>query len=210
MDITIMDKVKNVNRGAARKASTRQKLLTAGRQLLTAGLENVTIKHITEQADVGLGSFYNHFKSKTDVLIAIADDYLINYNNELNNLILGIEDPAEISSISYRYTVLQATDKQTFRIFQQLPRRYLLDRIMQRAIAEVETGIASGRFDIKNPKLTLLFASSALLGVMDYLAHGKLTRTEAEQTTVYHLLLHGLSEKEATALVAKPLPKPMR
>ncbi|MFT5134308.1 MAG: AcrR family transcriptional regulator, partial [Gammaproteobacteria bacterium] len=87
MDITTMDKVKNVNRGAARKASTRQKLLSAGRELLIDGLDNVTIKHITEQADVGLGSFYNHFKSKTDVLIAIADDYLITYNEELNRLI---------------------------------------------------------------------------------------------------------------------------
>jgi AcrR family transcriptional regulator len=207
MDITTMDKVKDVNRGAARKARTREKLLSAGRQLLTGGLDNVTIKHITEQADVGLGSFYNHFKSKPDVLIAIADDYLITYNEELNRLIAGIEDQAEIACVSYRYTVLQARDKQIFSIFQQLPRRYLLDRIVQRAIAEVEVGIEAGRFDIENPKLTLLFASSALLGVMDYLAHGKLTKEEAEQTAVYHLRLHGVSEKEAKALVAKPLPK---
>mgnify|MGYP003635993511 CR=1 FL=1 len=51
---------------------TRQKLVEAmGRIMATQDPAAITIAEITEEADVGFGSFYNHFSSKEDILDTI-------------------------------------------------------------------------------------------------------------------------------------------
>ncbi len=44
-----------------RKAQTRAALISAAQGFIAAGNLNVPIGEITQAADVGLGSFYNHF-----------------------------------------------------------------------------------------------------------------------------------------------------
>jgi len=52
-----------------RKAQTRQKLVDAARAMLADNrAPRASIQDITEAADVGFGSFYNHFTSKDDLL----------------------------------------------------------------------------------------------------------------------------------------------
>ena len=47
-----------------RKARTRSALIAAAREMLASrDPAEVTIQEITEAADVGFGSFYNHFDS---------------------------------------------------------------------------------------------------------------------------------------------------
>lgn len=49
-------------RGTRRKQETRARLLHAALLLLSEkNIERVAINEITEAADVGFGSFYNHF-----------------------------------------------------------------------------------------------------------------------------------------------------
>ncbi len=53
------------NRLDRRKARTRQALIDAAVQLIAEGRgERASIQEITEAADIGFGSFYNHFASK--------------------------------------------------------------------------------------------------------------------------------------------------
>ena len=48
-----------------RKARTRQALIDAAVRLIAEGRgERASIAEITEEADIGFGSFYNHFDSK--------------------------------------------------------------------------------------------------------------------------------------------------
>ena len=55
-----------------RKARTRQALIGAAVQLIAQGRgERASIQEITDAADIGFGSFYNHFDSK-DELFATA------------------------------------------------------------------------------------------------------------------------------------------
>jgi AcrR family transcriptional regulator len=48
----------------------------AGRRTLFArqGVENTRINEITEEADVGFGSFYNHFDSKEAIVEAVVEE----------------------------------------------------------------------------------------------------------------------------------------
>ena len=51
-------------RAERKRRETRQKLIEAAEELMSEGpIDDVQIKHITELADVGHGTFYLHFKS---------------------------------------------------------------------------------------------------------------------------------------------------
>lgn len=203
----MIEKKSTLDRGGRRKAKTRAKLLQASKKLLSVrGLDKVSIKDITDEADVGLGTFYSHFDSKNKLLRAIADDYLKRYNLELDKIIEGLSDPAEIVCVSYKFTLAQALDKFAFSILQQLPGDYLRNRISERASADIEIGMKTGRLKTDNINAFMSFASSMLLGVMDHYARDILSQEDAEHTAVYYMRLLGVDEDEAIALVAKPMP----
>jgi AcrR family transcriptional regulator len=63
------------NRSTRQKQKTRARLIQAAMSVMAVkGADAATINDITEAADVGFGSFYNHFASKEDILEAIAAD----------------------------------------------------------------------------------------------------------------------------------------
>ncbi len=56
---------------------TRERILSATRRLLgEVGVEDVTLKAITDQAAVGAGSFYNLFGSKEEVVLEVIREAL--------------------------------------------------------------------------------------------------------------------------------------
>lgn len=57
---------------------TRARILQATRELLgEVGLENVTLKEITERAGVGAGSFYNLFDAKEDAVLEVLREAIV-------------------------------------------------------------------------------------------------------------------------------------
>ena len=58
-----------------RRARTRQALLDAGVVVIAdRGIDRLTIASITDEADVALGSFYNHFENRDDFLSQLSND----------------------------------------------------------------------------------------------------------------------------------------
>jgi len=56
-----------------KKVQARQKiLLAAAQQFESQGFANTTIADITQEARLGVGTFYNYFHSKEDVLLTLA------------------------------------------------------------------------------------------------------------------------------------------
>ena len=61
-------------RGARRRLETRARLVRAARDLMARkGVGATSIQEITDAADVGFGSFYNHFDSKETIAAAVMD-----------------------------------------------------------------------------------------------------------------------------------------
>ena len=72
-----MSEIDAVSRLDRRKARTRSALVTAARELLTSrDPAGVSIQEITEAADVGFGSFYNHFESKQELFDVAVDEVI--------------------------------------------------------------------------------------------------------------------------------------
>ncbi|BFM14858.1 TetR/AcrR family transcriptional regulator [Maricurvus nonylphenolicus] len=203
-----MTDVVKVDRGARRKARTRKKLLEAAGELtLEKDLEDISIVDITEAADVGLGTFYNHFDSKQELLKALSDDYLLAHVAELDKLIEGITDPAEIFLVSYRYTVQCVSDQKGWHIMRQMPHSYVRDRLEARSMADSMRGVESGRFNIPHPESLGKFFNCSVVGIMWGVADKDVTLEQAESYGVYFLRLLGIDDVEIKRLMALDLPR---
>src|ERR1700693_1788227 len=85
------------DRHLRRRKQTRRKLLAAARALFARqGVDNTRINEITEEADVGFGSFYNHFDSKEAIVDAVMGETLAAQGAALASVTADIEDPAEV------------------------------------------------------------------------------------------------------------------
>jgi AcrR family transcriptional regulator len=76
---------------AVRRASavaTRARLLEAGRRAFARkGLAGANlIRDILEPADVAVGSFYHQFRNKTELLVAILEDYAAHFRARLHEV----------------------------------------------------------------------------------------------------------------------------
>src|SRR6478736_944334 len=116
-----------VNRLDRRKARTRAALVASARELLASrDPSGVSIQEITDMADVGFGSFYNHFESKGDVFDAALEEVLEEHGAMFDALTADIDDPAEVYATSVRLTVRMAnTHPQIAKIMQRTGMKYL-------------------------------------------------------------------------------------
>ena len=91
----------NESRGSRRKRQTREKLLQAAMELMAErGMDGVAINEITERADVGFGTFYNHFPSKDAIYAALISQVFEDFADDIDARTQGMTDPAEILAFS--------------------------------------------------------------------------------------------------------------
>lgn len=74
----------SANRAQKRALRTRKRLLEASLRLFCEkGVDATTIEEITEQADLGKGTFYRHFANKDEVMIALLEDAIDRLNERM-------------------------------------------------------------------------------------------------------------------------------
>ena len=79
-----------------RKARTRASLVRAAQGFIAAGRTNVPIQEITQAADVGMGSFYNHFETKEELFDAAVEDALDAFGAAMDQLTAQIRQLARV------------------------------------------------------------------------------------------------------------------
>src|SRR6478609_5632935 len=95
-----------VSRAERRKARTRQMLIDAARGMLAAGTATqASIQEITDAADLGFGSFYNHFSTKTELFEAAVADVLEELGELFDRLSVDVQDAATAFAQSVRLTL---------------------------------------------------------------------------------------------------------
>ncbi len=155
-------------RGARRKRETRRKLLDAAFRLMAEhGMDAVAINQITEAADVGLGSFYNHFESKEAIYDAVMDSLFEEFGDALDSLVADIEDPAEVIAVSVRHTILRARREPLwgrFLLQEGLSPRALSRGLGVRLMRDLQIGLSKKRFVVQDPLVTLITVGSSVLG----------------------------------------------
>lgn len=194
-----------------RKERTRNALLGAARQFLSEGRTSVSIQEITDAADVGFGSFYNHFESKEALFEAAVDDVLKAYAVMRDELVAGYDDPAEIFAVSFRMTGrLQRQVPELVRVLLHEGMGVLThdEGLAPRARRDITAAAEAGRFDVPNPELALMAAGGALLGLLQLLEHQPDADAVAlsDEMTQQVLRMFGMTKRDAARLCARPLP----
>lgn len=85
-----------------RRLRTRAALLQAAQSLIAEGSPNAPIQDVTERADVGIGTFYNHFDSREELMAAAVDDAVVAVADALDALGDSTEDPLGFFTTSFR------------------------------------------------------------------------------------------------------------
>jgi AcrR family transcriptional regulator len=186
-------------------------LIRAAQAFLAAGKVNVPVLEITQAADVGMGSFYNHFSTKEDLFEAAVADVLDAHGALMDQVTENLTDPAEKFARSYRLTA---------RLFRRHPQESqvilagglkLLSSergLAPRARRDITEAVAAGRFRVADPVLALATAGGALLGLCQLLLSdpSRDDAVAADQLTADMLRLLGLPADEAHEICSRPLP----
>lgn len=100
-----MTTIPTEGRNARRKERTRAALVRAAEELLVSGRANdASVKEITELADVGFGSFFNYFGSKTELFDSALNEAAQRYGEWLDSRLDGVIDPLTRLALSIRLT----------------------------------------------------------------------------------------------------------
>ncbi|MFC9926424.1 TetR/AcrR family transcriptional regulator [Streptomyces sp. NPDC127190] len=200
------------NRFERRRAETRGALVRAARQILAeSGDTTASIQAIAERADVGFGSFYNHFDSKAELFETAVVDALEEFGQAFDERLTGIDDPAEHVAAGFRLSARMAGSHPEL---MQVVRRRGLGHIhsdnglTRRALRDLQVGIASGRFTTSDPVVALTALGGTLLSLVELrFTHPEADGDEAAVNLAEMVLrMLGLPADEAHEVARRPLP----
>jgi len=195
--------------GAVRRERTRRALTDAATTLIAEkGVAGLRIQEITQRADVALGSFYNHFATKEELVEAVVASTIEVRAAAIVEQMAALSDPAEIVSFACRRVVRLAVEEPGLAwLFVNLDRAdALFETIVHRsALTALEAGIASKRFEVADADFALITIIGAALAVMRAILDG---RCEPDVDSLFAesvLRAVGLSGSEARAVATTTL-----
>ena len=190
-------------RGARRKRETHEKLLRAAFRLFgERGVDGVAINEITEAADVGFGSFYNHFASKEAIYVAVVDAVFGEFGDTLERSTSELEDPAEVIAVCVRQTIRRAHAEPLWGRF--FLREGFTSSAMSRALGarllrDIRRGIEARRFDPADPMMAWMLAGGCVMATVA--ADGVVTEVGAAQARRLGLDTKNLASRAASAVL---------
>ena len=198
------------DRRARRREQTREKLVRAARVLFARkGIDNTRINEITEEADVGFGSFYNHFDSKEAIVEAVLAEAVSAQAAAVDRLTKDLEDPAEVVSVAHRYFVQRAStdpDWAWLLIRLESSHEVALAAMTPFAQRDLRRAVKAGRFQVTSGSVALAASGGALLSVMRAVLDGQAPRNADVVHAEGVLRLFGLPAAEAAEVARRPLP----
>lgn len=200
-----------LGRGARRRQETRARLLHAAREVMgRKGVGATSIQEITETADVGFGSFYNHFPSKEAIADALMEEAIEDFGAAADHIAERVDDAAEVLAASIRHAILRAgTDEAWgwFLVRTALTRTDGFKRgLGRRFTRDIQIGIDARRFTVADPIASTIAAAGVVLSFIASRLHGAIGKDAPERAATMVLTLLGLSEREAKQIAQRPLP----
>lgn len=192
-----------------RRDRTRQRLTAAATGLIAEkGVAGLRIQEITERAGVALGTFYNHFATKQELVEAVIASTIQVQTEAIVAEMASLSDPAEVVSFACRQVVrIAVAEPDVAWLFVNLDRAdALFETLVHRsALVALEAGIASGRFDLSNADFTLVTLVGGALAVMRAILDGRCGPDVDSLFAESVLRSVGLDPAEAARIARAPL-----
>ncbi|MGX1812168.1 TetR/AcrR family transcriptional regulator [Nocardia sp. NPDC055321] len=195
-----------------RRERTRNALLAAARGFLSESRSSVSIQEITDAADVGFGSFYNHFDSKEQLFDEAVRSALLVYSEMRDQIVAPYEDPAEVFAVSFRMTGrLQRRIPEMVKVVLNSGMSVMLrdEGLAPRARRDIRAAQEAGRFEPMDLELAVMSAGGALLGLLQLLdADPDADADTLSDEMAYRMLrMFGMNKRSAEKVSTGPLPE---
>jgi AcrR family transcriptional regulator len=131
--------------------------------------DRATIREITDAADVGFGTFYNHFASKAELFRAATEEVLERWGRTSDTESAGLEDPAEVFAVSLRLSEGLAWTHPEIAGFVTGRGLDLLGApsgLGPRALRDIRAAQAADRFTVADAEVALSAVAGGLLGLL--------------------------------------------
>jgi AcrR family transcriptional regulator len=144
-----------------RAARTKAALMAAGRRLFSRRpIDAITVDDIVQAAGVGKGSFYNHFTDREALARAIAAQIRASIESAVGRANAGVDDPARRLAravcIYWRYA-LDEPEQAGVLVHIHSGHTSLTAPLNRGLVEDLETGLASGRFDVATVESAVLY-----------------------------------------------------
>ena len=195
-----------------RKARTREALIDAAVRLIGEGRgDRASIQEITEAADIGFGSFYNHFDSKEQLFQTASEGVLERWGQMIDRASAGISDQAERFAMGMRISGRLGWTHPDVAGFLTGAGLDILDipvGLAPRALRDIQAGQDAGRFTVPDAEIALSAVAGGLLGLLRQCQRKpeRVSEASVDQLAEAMLRLLGVPASEAARLVALPLP----
>jgi AcrR family transcriptional regulator len=200
-------------RSDRRRARTHQALVDAAIRVIAEGrADRTTIQELTDAADIGFGTFYNHFDSKDELLRAASAEVLEQWGRVIDTACAGTHDPAEVFAISLRMSGRLAWTHPTVARFITGAGLDLLDSpsgLGARALRDIKAAESAGRFTGPSAEIALSAVAGGLIGLLrlQQRAPEQVDVASVDALTEAVLRLLGIDAADAHALAWTPLPR---
>jgi AcrR family transcriptional regulator len=176
--------------------------------IASKGVDATTIQEITDEADVGFGTFYNHFESKEAVLDDVVAALIDDFGASVDALTADIEDPAvAVATVVKNFDRLVDVDP----VLSGLAVRVGLRRPeVGNAVAgwlreHLERGIECGRFDIPDTRAALVALGGTIYLSMQLRLAGRLDEEVEQHLVELTVRMLGVEIEEARRIAGSPL-----
>ena len=192
-----------------RAARTRAALVAAGRRLSSERpIEAVAIDDIVSAAEVGKGSFYNHFTDREALARAISAEIRALIEQRVDEANASETDPAmRIARAMCTFVRFALDDPERGRIIARAQPGFASPsaRLNRGVVADIEKGMRTNRLSVETLEAGTLFVvavTHALLGrVLEKRKRG-LAGHLAQDACALTLQGHGIREREAREIAA--------
>jgi len=203
------------NRMTRQRQRTRDRLVNAAMAVISRkGVDSTTIQEITETADLGFGSFYNHFSSKDDIVKEAINELYERIGRQIDMAISAIADPLEAMTMGIRLFVAMTSDRKE--IGQFLIRVCMVPEFKEiglfpRLFRDVRSAQLTGRIKVVDQEAAYHALGGAMIFLCQAMHEANSGIGEAhDRIAAMALRILGVSEGEVAHLIAMPCPKDLQ
>jgi len=194
-----------------KRERTRRDLLDAAVRVFAArGPGAAPIHAIAAEAGVANGTFYNHFRSRDELLEAVASHLADRLSTAVVASFGQREDPAEFVAIGIRVFVgwARVDPSWAWALLRLLGREEGVgSRLRENVTADLQAGIDAGRFQVES----MAVAQDAVIGIaamgIQAILDGRAAPDHEAGVAAAALRALGVPPADAGAIVCRPLPE---
>jgi AcrR family transcriptional regulator len=193
-----------------KKRRNREALILAAYGLVAEkGIDATTMQDITERADVGLGTAYNYFGSKDELVTAAIEQGMDRLARRIEMVTDTFDDPAQVYAYGWRTVMETATTDRRWRWLMQRS-EVTADAIFRcfgpYAMRDLQQARAAGRYVFDDVELVWRQATWAAVGLCRAIGDGTVSDDRLTEAVVNLLGMVGVARAEAWEIASRPRP----